>query len=129
MWCVLGTLGSFLNGASFADASLFFRLLLSPVALPSARADDEAGTDWSAPAEMSLEPLSDFEGLDDEKRRWWPRMKTGEEAAALDAEDAMDEASPAGWPDEATTRRTEDGNMVVCMPRCNLSRRRRSRLW
>ena len=70
MWCVLGTLGSFLNEASFPDASLFLRLLLSPEALPSARAVEEAGTDWPAPVEMSLEPLSDFEGFDEEKRRW-----------------------------------------------------------
>ena len=67
---MLGTLGSFLNEAPFEDASLFFRLLLSPDALPFARAVDEAATDWPAPVEMSLEPLSDFEGFDEEKRRW-----------------------------------------------------------
>ena len=39
-----------------------------------------------------------------------------EAAAAFEAEEAMDEASPACWPDEVTTRRTDEGNMVAIHP-------------
>ncbi len=115
MWCVAGTLGSFLNEASRAAASLLFRFRLSPEALPSCR-DDEAGTDW--PAENSLEPLSGREGLDEEKRRWWPRMMTGVEAAAATAAlGAADAARPAAV---GATRRTEDGNMAMEAKGCRV---------
>lgn len=68
MWWVVGTLGSFLKELSFSEASLFLRFRFSPAALPSARAEADAGTDW--PAGMSLDPLSDLEGFEEEHRRW-----------------------------------------------------------
>lgn len=78
---MVGTLGSLRKEALLSEASLFFRFLLSPPALPSARADVEAGTeDW--PAGMSPGPLSGLEGLEEENRRWWSRMRTGAAAAA-----------------------------------------------
>lgn len=107
---MLGTLGSFLKEATRSDESLFFRFLLSPPALPSPRLElEDAGTDWSA--EMSLDPLSDLDGLDEENLRWWPLTMTGLEVALGAA--AVREATrpPAGA--EATTRRTEDGSMIV----------------
>lgn len=62
---MLGTLGSFLNEAPLSEASLLFRFLFSVPVLPSLREVlEEAVTDW--PVEMSLEPLSDLEGLEDE---------------------------------------------------------------
>lgn len=80
MWYVLGTLGSLLKEASLSDASLDLRLRLS---LPVLGADvAEAGTD--CPAAISLEPLSDRDGFEDEQRRWWPRKATGAEAATVD---------------------------------------------
>lgn len=57
----------------------------------------------------SLEPLSDLEGFEDEHRRWWPRKKTGAEAAAgFGNPEAMVEAADP----EAATRRTDAGIMV-----------------
>lgn len=62
---MLGTLGSLLKEAPLSEASLLFRFLFSVLVLPSVREVlDEVVTDW--PVEMSLEPLSDLEGLEDE---------------------------------------------------------------
>lgn len=63
MWCVLGTLGSLLKEAPFSEASLVFRFLFSLPDLLSLREVD-AVTDW--PVEMSLDSLSDREGLEEE---------------------------------------------------------------
>jgi hypothetical protein len=91
MWCVLGTLGSFLKAASRSEGCLYLRLRLSPLALPCPRVDEEAATDWSAG--MSLDPLSDREGFEEEHRRWCPRVRRGTEAAvALGAEETSDDA-------------------------------------
>jgi hypothetical protein len=110
MWCVLGTLGSFFIEALLSEPSLFFRFLLSPPVLPSVRAAGDAATD--SPAEMSLDPLSDLEGFDDEHLRWWPRAKTETDAAALGADVTRDVARPAGGAEE-TTRLTDDGSMMA----------------
>lgn len=99
MWWVLGTLGSFLAASRSA-----LRFLFSPPALPWLRAG--AGTDW--PAETSLESFPDFEGFEDEHRRWWPRRK-GIDAAAAAAALGADEAA---WGAVHTTRRTDEGSMV-----------------
>ena len=61
---MLGTLGSFFTEA--VEASLL--LLRFRFSLPDLGAVAEAGTD--EPADISLEPLSDFEGLEEEYRRW-----------------------------------------------------------
>jgi hypothetical protein len=61
---VLGTLGNFLIEAARSEASLLlFRFRFS---LPDL-GEVAAGTDW--PAEISLAPLSDFEGFEEEHRR------------------------------------------------------------
>jgi len=117
MWWVLGTLGSFRNEAALtSEASLLFRFRFSPAALPSPRAEaDDAGTDW--PAATSLEPLSGREGFEEEKRRWWPRTKSGTVAVAafLEAEEAAasEETRPPAWGAEETTRRTDEGSMTA----------------
>lgn len=102
------------------------RFRFSPPALPSPRAEaDDAGTDW--PAAMSLEPLSGREGLEEEKRRWWPRAKTGTvAAAALGAEEAREQTRPA-WGAEATTRRTDEGNMASPGASCDAVEREERR--
>ena len=120
MWCVLGTLGSFFTEALLSEASLSFRFLLSLPALPSARAAGEAATD--SPAEMSLGPLSDREGFDDEHLLWWPRAKTDAAAAAFGAAAASVDARPGGAADE-TTRRTETGNMIAAQGADRAARR------
>jgi hypothetical protein len=61
----LGTLGSFFIEAARSEASLLLlRFRFSPPDLGVV----VAGTDW--PAEISLEPLSDLEGFEEEHRRW-----------------------------------------------------------
>jgi hypothetical protein len=59
---------------------------------------------------MSLGPSFDREGFEEENLRWCPRTKTGAEAAAtldLGTEDARVTVEGA----EATTRRTDEGNI------------------
>jgi hypothetical protein len=87
MWCVLGTLGNFLTEAARSEASLL--LLRFRFSVPDLGLAVEAGTDW--PADISLEPLSDLEGLEEEHRRCWLRRKTG---MALGAEEARAEMTP-----------------------------------
>lgn len=88
------------------------RFRFSLPALPSARADpDEAGTDW--PAAISLDPLSDLEGFEEEHRRWWLRTARG---ADFDADEARAETMPVWGVEEtaeATTRRIDEGNIVL----------------
>lgn len=118
MWCVLGTLGSFLVASRSA-----LRFRFSPPALLWPRGD--AATDW--PGDMSLESLSDLEGFDDEHRRWWPRPMKGVDAAAaaLGAEEAKDGASPPAWGAVATTRRTDEGSMIEVTSRSPAEQRER----
>lgn len=104
---MLGTLGSLLNDASRSEVSFDLRLRLS---LPDLGADAvEAGTDW--PAEISLEPLSELEGFDEEKRRWWPRKATGADMQTALAAENTRAARPAWGTEEAATRRTEALNI------------------
>lgn len=111
MWCVLGTLGSFLA----ASRSAFWRFLLSAAALLAwPRAE---GTLW--PVDMSSEPLSEREGFDDEYRLWWPRAKMGGETAVHVDVDVVVAAAAAALIDEeatcgpaATTRRTDGVSMA-----------------
>lgn len=63
-----------------------------------------------APAVISLEPSSGRDGFDEECLRWWPRRKTGAEAAAALVLD--EDARVAVEGAEATTRRTEEGSML-----------------
>lgn len=106
---MLGTLGSFFIAAFLSEAFLF---LFSPPVLPCPRADADAGTDWSG---MSLAPLSDLDGFDDDARRWCPRQ--GTEAAAEEATLGRTEQARAevnalpGTGTVEATRRTE-GSMV-----------------
>lgn len=111
MWCVLGTLGSFFAAASRSDD---FRFLFSPPDLPCPRAEADAGTDWLAG--MSLEPLSDREGFDDDDLRWCPRPKKGTDVAAAalgTAEQTSVEVSPPAVDAVEATRRTEEGSMMA----------------
>jgi len=98
---------------------LLFRFLFSVVALPSLLEALEVVTD--CPAEISLEPLSDLEGLEDEHRRWWPRTRTGDVATAVRAaDDASGEAKPVRGAED-TTHRTEEENIVdYFLAQCSL---------
>jgi hypothetical protein len=61
---------------------------------------------------MSLEPLSDLDGFDDDARRWCPRRKKGVDEALGRTDDARADVSPLpGAVAVEATRRTE-GSMV-----------------
>lgn len=103
---MLGTLGSFCDAS---EVSLLLRFL--PLDFVSAdREDADAGTaaDWPG---MSLEPLSELEGFEEEHRRWCRKGREAPTAAAaLGAEALMEETSGVGGTE--TTRRTVLGNMM-----------------
>jgi hypothetical protein len=61
---------------------------------------------------MSLGPSFDRDGFDEENLRWWPRTTTGiqvEVAAVLDLGRTETRVAVEGA--EATTRRTDEGNI------------------
>lgn len=82
---MLGTLGNFFTEADRSEVSLLllrFRFSLPDLGVAA------AGTD--CPAEISLDPLSDFEGFEEEHRRWCARIKTGVVLGVVEAkEDTM----------------------------------------
>jgi len=65
---------------------------------------------------MSLDPLSDLEGFDDDARRWCPRPMKGAEAAAVALGTTVEdkaEVSPQAEVVVAATRRIDEGIMVA----------------
>jgi hypothetical protein len=118
MWCVLGTLGSFLAAALLSAPSLFFRFLLSPPAFCADDEDDPEDEDVAAtdsPAAMSLAPLSDLDGFEDEHLRWWAPRTSATDPPAVAALGAAAAANVETMPlegAEQTTRRTDEGSMM-----------------
>jgi hypothetical protein len=117
--CVLGTLGSFCDAASFVRLFLFS----GPALASPARDDDDvvAGTaaaDWPG---ISLGPLSELEGLDEEQRRWWRKGRETPTAAAMGATAVIEVTTGAA------ARRTVAGSMLGVCLRAALRKERRGR--
>lgn len=119
---MLGTLGSFCE--AFRSAlSLLFRFRFSPVVLlwPDREEADAGTADWPG---ISLGPLSELEGFEEDHRRWWRMgLAMPTVAAALGAEVLKDETRGVGG--TAATRRTEQGNMLCPSPNTQVLERTR----
>lgn len=107
---MLGTLGSFCDAALLSALSLLLRFLVFVLASPD-REDVDAGTaaDWPG---MSLGPLSELEGFDDDARRWCRKGREAPTAAAALGAEALREAT-SGVGGTETTRRTVLGSIVL----------------